>query len=83
MEWGDTVQQLFLFLAYTMINVVFYTANNIAYGALTALINKNDNERIRMDSLRFVFSFSSNLLIQSVTVCREECLSTGISLHIW
>lgn len=46
----------------------FYTANNIAYSALTSLITKNSKERVQMGSYRFIFAFSTSLLIQSITV---------------
>lgn len=47
---------------------MFYTANNIAYSALTSLVTKNSKERVQMGSYRFIFAFSTSLLIQSVTV---------------
>ena len=49
---------------YTLLNGVFYTANNIAYSALTSLITKNSKERVQMGSYRFIFAFSTSLLIQ-------------------
>ncbi len=55
------------FIAYTLLNAVFYTANNIAYAALTSLVTKNAKERVEMGSFRFMFSFGTNLLIQSIT----------------
>lgn len=45
-----------------------YTANNIAYSALTALVTKNSKERVQMVSYRFIFAFSTSLLIQSLTI---------------
>lgn len=47
---------------------MFYTANNIAYSALTSLVTKNSKERVQMGSYRFIFAFSTSLLIQSVTI---------------
>lgn len=67
-DLGQFAQYAWFFLAYTMLNAVFYTANNIAYSALTALITKNSKERVQMGSYRFIFAFSTSLLIQSVTV---------------
>ena len=52
---------------YVMLNAGFYTANNIAYSALTALITKNENERVQIGSLRFVFAFTTSTIIQAVT----------------
>lgn len=66
--WGTTAQYTWFFIAYTLLNGVFYTANNIAYSALTSLVTKNSKERVQMGSCRFIFAFSTSLLIQSVTI---------------
>ncbi len=65
---GKTAQYAWFFIAYTLLNGVFYTANNIAYSALTSLVTKNSRERVQMGSYRFIFAFATSLLIQSVTV---------------
>lgn len=39
-DLGEFAQYAWFFIAYTLLNAVFYTANNIAYSALTALITK-------------------------------------------
>lgn len=67
-SWGTTAQYAWFFIAYTLLNGVFYTANNIAYSALTSLVTKNNKERVQMGSWRFIFAFSTSLLIQSVTI---------------
>ena len=64
---GQTAQYAWFFICYTSLNAVFYTANNIAYAALTSLVTKNSRERVEMGSFRFMFSFGTNLLIQSIT----------------
>lgn len=74
---GKTSQYVWFFIAYTLLNAVFYTANNIAYSALTALVTKNSKERVRMGSYRFIFAFSTSLLIQSVTVGAVAALGGG------
>lgn len=65
---GKTAQYAWFFIAYTLLNGVFYTANNIAYSALTSLVTKNSKERVQMGSYRFIFAFSTSLLIQAITV---------------
>ena len=67
-SWGSTAQYIWFFIAYTLLNGVFYTANNIAYSALTSLVTKNSKERVQMGSYRFNFAFSTSLFIQSVTI---------------
>lgn len=61
-------QYTWFFVAYTVLNAGFYTANNIAYSALTALITKNNQERVEMGSIRFMFAFGTSMLIQTITV---------------
>lgn len=67
-DLGAAAQYAWFFIAYTLLNAVFYTANNIAYSALTALVTKNSKERVQMGSCRFVFAFGTSLLIQSATL---------------
>ena len=58
-----------IFLTDTVgMNAGFYTANNIAYSALTALVTKNNHERVQMGSIRFMFAFGTSMLIQTITV---------------
>lgn len=76
---GKTAQYIWFFIAYTLLNAVFYTANNIAYSALTALVTKNSKERVQMGSCRFIFAFSTSLLIQSVTVGAVAAFGGGAS----
>lgn len=53
---GKTAQYAWFFICYTLLNAVFYTANNIAYAALTSLVTKNSKERVQMGSFRFMES---------------------------
>lgn len=76
-DLGKFAQYAWFFIAYTLLNAVFYTANNIAYSALTALVTKNSKERVQMGSYRFIFAFSTSLLIQSVTVGAVDLLGGG------
>lgn len=70
-------QYAWFFVAYTLLNAVFYTANNIAYSALTSLITKNDSERVQMGSIRFMFAFGTSMLIQTITVDAVEAMGGG------
>ena len=74
---GKFAQYAWFFIAYTLLNAVFYTANNIAYSALTSLVTKNSSERVQMGSFRFIFAFSTSLLIQTVTVGAVDALGGG------
>lgn len=76
-DMGEFAQYAWFFIAYTLLNAVFYTANNIAYSALTALVTKNSKERVQMGSYRFIFAFSTSLLIQSITIGAVDALGGG------
>ena len=67
-DLSPTAQYAWFFIAYTLLNAGFYTANNIAYSALTALVTKNNHERVQMGSIRFMFAFGTSMLIQTITV---------------
>ena len=77
MSWGDTAQYVFFFIAYTLLNAVFFTANNIAYASLTALITKNTNERVQLGSFRFVFAFATKIFIEAITIFAVTWLGGG------
>lgn len=74
---GEVAKYTWFFIAYTLLNAVFYTANNIAYSSLTALVTKNGSERVQMGSIRFMFAFGTSLLIQTVTVEGVELFGGG------
>ena len=76
--WGKTAQYIFFFLSYTLLNAVFFTANNIAYASLTALITKNTSERVQIGSLRFIFAFATKIVIEAVTIYAVGWLGGGV-----
>lgn len=67
-SWGEPAQYAYFFITYTLLNAVFYTANNIAYATLTALITKNTSERVQLGSIRYMFAFATTMIIQTVTI---------------
>ena len=79
---GKTAQYAWFFIAYTLLNAVFYTANNIAYASLTSLVTKNSKERVEMGSFRFMFSFATNMLISAYTFNTVEALLLQTHYHV-
>ena len=77
MSWGETAQYIFFFIAYTLLNAVFFTANNIAYASLTALITKNTSERVQLGSFRFIFAFATKIFIEAITIHAVAWLGGG------
>ena len=76
-SWGEKAQYAYFFVTYTLLNAVFFTANNIAYASLTALITKNSSERVQLGSIRFIFAFATSLLIQYVTIDAVNAFGGG------
>ena len=76
-SFGDSTKYAYFFICYTLLNAVFYTANNIAYASLTALITRNGNERVQLGSMRFIFATGTSLLIQTYTVRMVEYFGNG------
>ena len=77
-SWGQTAQYIFFFLSYTLLNAVFFTANNIAYASLTALITKNTSERVQIGSFRFIFAFATKIIIEAITIFAVGWLGGGV-----
>lgn len=74
---GKTMQYVYFFVFYTALNAVFYTANNIAYASLIALITKNQQERVQCGSIRFILSSLSYLMIASASMGMVEHFGGG------
>ena len=74
---GTTAQYIWFFIAYTLLNAVFFTANNIAFAALTSLITKNVNERVQMGSIRFMFALATNIFVAAATMGFVEKFGGG------
>jgi GPH family glycoside/pentoside/hexuronide:cation symporter len=60
---GETAQYAYFFAFYTCLNAIFYTANGVAYSALSALITYNKNERVQLGSIRFMFAVFTNIVM--------------------
>ena len=60
---SETAQYAYFFAFYTALNAIFYTANGIAYSALSALITRNKNERVQLGSIRFMFAVATNIVM--------------------
>ena len=77
MSAGQKAQYAYFFIAYTLLNAVFYTANNISYSALTSLVTKNANERVQMGTFRFIGSTLGNMLVSNLTLVMVEKFGSG------
>lgn len=76
-DMSKTMQYAYFFVFYTALNAVFYTANNIAYSSLTALITKNTQERVQCGSIRFILSSITYTVVASAAMGMVEHFGGG------
>jgi len=74
---SQNMQYVYFFVFYTAFNAIFYTASNISYASLTALITKNPNERVQLGSFRFMFALLTNIIVASVAMGMVESFGGG------
>lgn len=74
---NQTMQYIYFFVFYTAFNAVFFTANNIAYSTLSALITRNSQERVQLGSIRFMFSTVTYMSVMSLTTGLVEKFGGG------
>lgn len=64
---SDAAQYAFFFVVYTAANAIFYTANNIAYATMSALITKSNTERVQLGSFRYIFAVTASIVVAGTT----------------
>lgn len=72
-------QYAYFFVLYTAANALFYTANNISYATLSALITKNDTERVSLGSFRYAFAVTASILVSATTMISVQKFGGGVS----
>lgn len=76
---AENAQYIWFFIFYTCANVLFYTANNISYATMLALITRNESERVSLGSFRYIFAVVASIIVSSVTVMAAETFGGGAS----
>ena len=66
-EMDDGNKIIYAFVTYTLLMLV-YTAINIPYSALGGVLSSNPNERVSIQSYRFVFGMLGGVLVTSCTL---------------
>lgn len=62
-NWSMTMKTAYAFTTYILFTLI-YTANNIPYGALMAVMTGDDKERTSIGSFRMVGAFVGGMLVQ-------------------
>ncbi len=66
-DMNQTLQYAYFFVIYTLMNSIFFTIYSIAYNTLTALVTKNNTERVQLGVWRYVFALAAALGISIAT----------------
>jgi GPH family glycoside/pentoside/hexuronide:cation symporter len=76
-DMGQTLQYVYIFIVYTLLNAVFYTANNVAYGTLAMLITPSKTERVQLGVFRFIFTLIATMAVSGGTVAIVDAFGGG------
>jgi GPH family glycoside/pentoside/hexuronide:cation symporter len=61
-------QQIYFFVLYFTMTVIFYTIKDVSYNALPALVTDSTKDRISMNIYRYAFSLSTAIVVSAVTI---------------
>lgn len=76
-DMSKIAQYVYFFIVYTLMNAVFYTANNISYTVLISKITRNSTERVQISSIRLVFAYLAGIIISTVTLGAVNAFGGG------
>ena len=62
-DWSYEMKLVYAYTTYILFTLI-YTANNIPYGALMAVMTPNENERTSLGSFRMMGAFTGGMLVQ-------------------
>ncbi len=62
-QWDMTMKIAYAYITYILFTLI-YTANNIPYGALMAVMTNDDKERTSIGSYRMVGAFAGGMIVQ-------------------
>jgi len=67
-SFSDFGKYVYIFIVYTLLGGVFYTASNISYNSLISLAANDPKDRVSMGSFRFTCSIIAAMIIISATM---------------
>ena len=75
-DFAEEGKMIYAFVTYTLLMLV-YTAINIPYCALGAVLTEDPKERVSVQSYRFVFAMLGGLMVTSLTLPLVELFGQG------
>lgn len=67
-SWGQTAKLVYIFITYNLTSTVVYTAINVPYSALNALMTQDPYERSVLSIFRNLLATAGTLIINTVTL---------------
>ncbi len=67
-DFGTTGKTVYAFLTYNLAVTVVYTAINLPFGSLAALMTKNQTERGYLNISKMVFAFGGGMVVNAATL---------------
>ena len=64
----ELVQAVYVFITYNLAVTIVYTAINLPYGTLAAMMTRDQNERSSINIFRMVMANISNLIVSAATL---------------
>ena len=75
-DLSATGKIVYAYVTYILMGMI-YTANNVPYGALSAVMTSDPAERTRLNSYRFALAMVATLIISGLTIPMSEWLGGG------
>ena len=78
-DWGETAKLVYVFVTYNLTSSIIYTAINVPYSALNALMTQDPYERSVLSIYRNLLATAGTLLINSSTLTLVEYFGNNLS----
>lgn len=78
-NWGDTAKLVYVFVTYNLVSSVVYTAINVPYSSLNALMTQDAYERSVLSIFRNLLATCGTLLINAYTLTVVEYFGNNLS----
>ena len=76
-SFTENTMYIYVFIIYTLMGAVFYTANNIAYSTMIALSTKNQKDQFTMSSYSMLFALIATMVLSFTTTNIVEAFGGG------
>lgn len=78
---GDTGKIVYAYVTYNLTTVIIFTAINVPYGTLNALMTKDQTQRGLLNSFRMICAYGGTLIVAALTLPLVNAFGGGP--HAW